>query len=177
MRLFIAIELPRSFKAELARMQRELKALSSGGKFVPKENFHLTLHFIGESADLLAATKAMHEAVRGIRPFVLRLGGCGSFERKEGRTAYIEVLGDMGELKVLYDSLEGALYDQGFSRERKRFTPHVTMARSVALDELAQAELSAFTPNAEVTVNSITLFESRREEGRMVYLPLHREKF
>ena len=52
MRLFIAIELPRSFKQELARVQKEVKQVSCGGRVVPQENFHITLHFIGESNDL-----------------------------------------------------------------------------------------------------------------------------
>lgn len=30
--------------------------------------------------------------------------------------------------------------------------------------------------NASLTVQAITLFESRREKGEMVYIPLHREK-
>ena len=54
MRLFIAIDLPRSFKAEVTRIQKELKQLSCGGRFVPANNFHITLHFIGESRDLQA---------------------------------------------------------------------------------------------------------------------------
>lgn len=32
MRLFIAIDLPRSFKAEVTRIQKELKQLSCGGR-------------------------------------------------------------------------------------------------------------------------------------------------
>ena len=36
MRLFIAIDLPRSFKAELARIQKEVKGISCGGRFVPR---------------------------------------------------------------------------------------------------------------------------------------------
>ena len=47
MRLFIAIDLPRSFKAELMRIQKEVKGISCGGRFVPQDNFHITLHFIG----------------------------------------------------------------------------------------------------------------------------------
>ena len=62
MRLFIAIDLPRSFKAELARIEKEVKGISCGGRFVPQDNFHITLHFIGESDDIAGAAEAMHEA-------------------------------------------------------------------------------------------------------------------
>ena len=46
MRLFIAIDLPRSFKAEVTRIQKELKQLSCGGRFVPANNFHAALENI-----------------------------------------------------------------------------------------------------------------------------------
>ena len=62
MRLFIAIDLPRSFKAEVTRIQKELKQLSCGGRFVPANNFHITLHFIGR-----ARHTAVHAASWQIR--------------------------------------------------------------------------------------------------------------
>lgn len=175
MRLFIAIELPRSFQQEVGRIQKEVKRASAGGKFVPTDNLHITLHFIGESKDLAGAAAAMRDAVRGIRPFTLHLGKCGCFEKGDSLTSIINVLGQTEELNALYESLQAALYDHGFARERKRFTPHVTLGRNVELDELAQAELARLSPNASMTVQSITLFESARQEGRMVYTPLHRE--
>lgn len=178
MRLFIAIDLPRSFKAELMRIQKEVRGMSCGGKFVPQENFHITLHFIGESDDIAGAAEAMREAVRGIRPFTLHLGKYTSLEKgSHGRTAVMEVLGDLGELTAMHESLESALYDRGFSRERKKFVPHITLGRSVEQDDLTAMELeNSIRANASLTVQAITLFESRREKGEMVYIPLHREK-
>ncbi len=178
MRLFIAIELPASFKGEVARIQKEVKQLSTGGRFVPTENFHVTLHFIGDSQDLVGATDAMAEAVRGIRPFELHLGKYMSLEKgSRGCTAVLRVLGEIEELRAMYESLESALSDRGFSRERKQFTPHITLGRSVELDDMTAAELERLSPNASMQVRSITLFESRREGSRMVYTPLHRERF
>ena len=81
------------------------------------------------------------------------------------------------ELNALYESLQSALYDNGFSRERKRFTPHITLGRNVEHDELATLELKQLSPNASMTVMGITLFESRREEGKVAYYPLHTERF
>lgn len=177
MRLFIAIELPRSFKAEAARIQQELKLKSCGGRFVRQEDFHITLHFIGESTDLAGAAASMHEAARGIRPFTLHLGKYASFERNGSHTSFIEVKGELDELNALHESLESALYDNGFSREMKRFKPHVTLGRSVEYDELAETEMKALSPNASMTVFGITLFESVRQDGRMLYRPLHKEAF
>lgn len=178
MRLFIAIDLPRSFKAELTRIQREVKELSCGGRYVPEDNFHITLHFIGESGDIAGAAEAMGEAVRGIRPFALHLGRYTSLEKgSRGRTAVMEVLGELNELNAMHESLESALYDRGFSRERKRFVPHITLGRGVEQDDLTAMELeNRLRANASLTVQAITLFESRREKGETAYIPLHREK-
>lgn len=174
MRLFIAIELPRSFKAELQRLQKELKKYCTGGRFVPEDNFHITLHFIGESRDLAGAVDAMHEACRGIQPFTLHLGKYGRFKET---TSIVEVKGQLEELNNLYESLQSALADNGFSRERKGFKPHITLGRNVEHDELAEAELAALKPNASMTVFGITLYESKRVGSGMVYTPLHKEKF
>ena len=73
MRLFIGIQLPKTFQRELIRLQMLLKDTSRGGRFTPADNFHITLHFIGESGDLSGAALAVEEAVRGIRPFALHL--------------------------------------------------------------------------------------------------------
>ncbi len=177
MRLFIAIELPRSFKQELARVQKEVKQMSCGGRFVPQENFHVTLHFIGESNDLAGAVAAMREAVRGIRTFTLHLGKYDGFDKNGSKTSFLAVKGELDELERLYESLQCALYDNGFSRERKRFRPHITLGRNVEHDELVTAELQRLSPNASMTVQGITLFESARQDGKVVYNPLHRERF
>ena len=177
MRLFIAIELPRSFKQESARVQKEVKQLSCGGRFVPQENFHITLHFIGESDDLAGAVAAMREAVRGIRTFTLHLGKYDCFDKNGSKTSFLAVKGELEELERLYESLQCALYDNGFSRERKRFRPHITLGRNVEHDELVTGELRDLSPNASMTVQGITLFESARQEGKVVYNPLHRERF
>lgn len=177
MRLFIAIELPKSFCKEIAALQEAVRAKSAGGRFVPAANFHITLHFIGESNDLAGAALAMEEACRGIRPFGLHLSRFSTFARKEGHTAFLSLLGELDELNALYESLQSALAERGFSREHKRFTPHITLGRSVVLPEEALESLAALSPNASMQVQGIALFESARRDNRMVYSVLHRTRF
>lgn len=180
MRLFIAIELSDGMRRELAGLSRTLRERASGGRFTPVENMHVTLRFLGETEDLSGAVNAMREACRGIRPFTLKAGGYGYFEKTASgnhRVSLVTLTGDLDELSVLHETLEAALSDRGFPRDMKRYMPHVTLGRSVEHDELSDAELKRIPLSSETAVSGITLFESERIKGRMVYTPLHRERF
>ena len=48
MRTFIAIELEEEVKDALEGAQQQAAELCRKGNYTPKENFHLTLHFLGE---------------------------------------------------------------------------------------------------------------------------------
>lgn len=179
MRLFIAIEIPGSMRAELTALLKALKERSCGGRFVPPENFHITLRFLGETDDLMGAVSAMREAVRGIRPFTLRLGRYGFFEKTASgshRVSLVDVNCDSDELDILHETLESALADNGFPRDMKRFRPHITLGRNVEHDELTDSELKAVELHSTAPVAAITLFESSRVNGKQVYTPLHRER-
>ena len=179
MRLFIAVPVPPDVVRALTLAQNRLRAITNGGRFVPRDNFHLTLHFIGESNDLTGAAAACDEAVSGIRPFLLRLSSYGSFVHGNSRTGYVSLTGDLPELYRLHESLTSELAVRGFplSGGHKRLTPHITLAR--ALPEVEDAEaLSGILADAKegvaFTANRLVLFESRNEDGRMVYVPLHK---
>lgn len=177
MRLFIAIELSRAVRDEVNGVLCALRERACGGRFVPIENAHVTMHFIGESSDLAGAAEAMRSACRGIRPFEMRLGRYGFIEKGgKGGTAVIFTDGG-SELAVLHETLESALADCGFARDCKKFRPHITLGRNVEHDELVLSELEALPLSASMTVTGLTLFESTRVKGKPVYEPLHREKF
>ena len=180
MRLFIAIEITNEMRRELNSLSKLLRERSCGGRFVPAENYHITLRFIGESDDLAGAAAAMREAVRGIRPFALALDRYGFFEKTGSgshRVALVDLKGELDELKILHETLEAALSDHGFSRDMKHFKPHITLGRNVEHDELVFEELSSVNLSASMQVTGITLFESAKVKGKQVYTPLHREKF
>jgi 2'-5' RNA ligase len=173
MRLFIAIPLPPDILREASRARVALEQFGAHGRFVPRENYHITLHFLGETDALADATDALRDAVRDIRPFVLRLKDYGSFKTDGSHTSFLQVSCDNDELNRLYESLESALWERGFSKNRGRLTPHITLGRKVEGDEgfILPPQKAAFT------ANTVVLFESRSERGQMIYTPVHREMF
>ena len=123
MRLFIAAELPKNVKAEAKRLLTELKNLSLDGRFVPVENMHITLSFLGETDNLAGAVRAMQKAVEGIRSFPLHLGSYDCFRKgnSDSFTSHITVKGSTDELNSLYYALTAALADEGFKTQGKKY--------------------------------------------------------
>lgn len=81
MRLFVGIEFPANIIEALVAVQGELRGNCERGRFKRRENFHLTLKFLGEvaagDAPLLAGPLAAVAA--GCGPFRLQLGRLGQF--------------------------------------------------------------------------------------------------
>ncbi len=173
MRLFIAIPLPKDVQKSVWAFEEALRENASSGNFVPRGNHHITLRFVGESSKLADLAYAMHEAVRDARPFPLKLGAYGSFTHGGARTSYLGVDGELSELHRIHQMLESALWEQGFNGGRGRLVPHITLGRAVEHGDISGLK----TPNTPFVVRSIVLYESTNERGRMVYTPLHTEKF
>lgn len=172
MRLFIAIPLPPHARRAALAAQHALIAAGAEGRFVPDENFHITLRFIGESERLADIAQAMQDAARDIRPCLLRLSGYDAFSQGEGRTAHISIAYDE-EFQRLYESLDYALSARGFPSARSRLIPHITLGRHVQGDE----GFDWHDPKASFLANEIVLYESRRVDGSMRYSAIHRERF
>jgi RNA 2',3'-cyclic 3'-phosphodiesterase len=145
-----------------------------GAKWVPPENHHLTLRFIGEVESWKA--QEVDEALAGIRarPFELSLRGLGIFE-KAGRISALWVGVEKTEgLAVLQGKVESALQRIGLEPERRRFAPHVTLART---DRAAPEKVVAYVQAhnlfrvAPVVVDCFTLYSSRLGKEQAVYVP------
>ncbi len=98
MRLFIGIEFPEKIVVALAAVQAELRGYSQRGRFKRRENFHLTLKFLGEvpsgGVPLLTPPLAAIAAANG--PFAIGLGRLGQFGSGSPiRTVWADVAGDL----------------------------------------------------------------------------------
>ena len=173
MRLFIGIPLPPDIRRAVWGVKTALEAHGARGRFVPAENYHITLHFLGETEALGDAAEAVRGAARDIRPFLARLGGYGAFGGDGAHTGYVTVSCEGGELQRLYESLSAALWERGLAGSRAKFTPHITLGRMITGDAAfaAGARLPAFT------AGEVILFESRFIDGGMRYTAVHRERF
>ena len=124
-RLFVALELPDELRERLAMIEMGV----GGAKWVPPENIHLTLRFIGEVDEAQGREIAYDLAGVRARSFDLTLVGAGHFESgRRVRQLWIGVERNP-DLVALRDKIESVLVRAGLDPEGRRFAPHVTVAR------------------------------------------------
>jgi RNA 2',3'-cyclic 3'-phosphodiesterase len=167
LRLFVGIDFPPELKLRLSLLETGI----SGAKWVDPGNLHLTLRFIGEVDEGVAAD--IDEALLGVRArrFELRLGGTGVFGGKRPHVLWVGVERDP-ELWALRDKVEQALIRIGLEPESRKFAPHVTLAR---LRNPDMAGLSGFlAANAQfraepLPVEQVSLIASYPTKSGSIY--------
>ncbi len=135
LRLFVGIGFPPALKLRLS-------LLCSGipkARWVDPGNLHLTLRFIGELPEDVAAD--VDEALARVRArrFPLQLAGTGVFGGDRPRNLWVGVERNP-ELTALRDKIEHALTRAGLPPEPRKFAPHVTLARlhNPPVDQIAE---------------------------------------
>lgn len=124
MRSFVAIPVPETAAAALAPVQAALPF----GRLVEAENLHLTLAFLGDQPDRML--EEVHFALETLRhpAFDLTLAGLDTLGADSPQTFNIGVRPEPG-LTELQQRIKSRLHGVGLHGERRRFHPHVTLAR------------------------------------------------
>ena len=170
LRLFVALALPEALRVELSALTGGIP----GARWLPPDNYHLTLRFIGAVERWRA--EEVDEALSAIRarPFDLALKGLGTFE-KNGRIQALWVGVERTEaLSHLQSKIETALQRVGLEPERRRFAPHVTIART---DRAEVPKLVSFVQAHNLfratpaRMDQFTLFSSQLGKEHSVYTP------
>ncbi len=123
-RAFVAIGLPEEVASALIAAQAGLPA----GRAVERGNLHLTLGFLGEQPE--PVVEDVHYALARIAAarFELRLAGLAL--AGEGRAVVLRTEAEPSAgLSHLREKVVQAVRDGGIPLERKRYRPHVTLAR------------------------------------------------
>ncbi len=158
-RLFVAIDFPEDVKKMLSAMCYGIP----GAKWIPEEQFHLTLRFIGEVdggvfRDVMDTLAELRSA-----PFSIRLRGLGHFPPcKAPKVLWVGV--DPGaEVSLLRDRVESKLVRLGLEPEKRKFSPHVTLARlnDVSFDRLTRfLSGNAMFTSEEFVISEFHLYSS-----------------
>jgi 2'-5' RNA ligase len=177
MRLFVGIELPEKIIAALEAVQAELRGRSQRGRFKRRENFHVTLKFLGEvpAADVPLLVPPLTAAAAAGGSFAISLGRLGQFGGGVPvRTVWVDVAGETAALAALQGRVEQELAGHGFPREQRAWRPHITLAQDVVLQPGAPPWGAYRIDRATFTVREFALILSEEIDRRRVYTPIRR---
>jgi 2'-5' RNA ligase len=167
MRIFIAIPLPDDLKDRIAAVQERLKKVPADVSWVGMDKFHLTLKFLGEVPDdkVPAVAAAVQHAVAGGAPFAVTLHGLGAFpDLRAPRVIWVGLRDGEPQLRVLAETVDGALAALGFAPEKRRFSGHLTLGRVRSRANLpalvTRIESLKETPFGSCTVDRVALMRS-----------------
>ena len=163
MRLFTGLELPPDITLDLNFMQGGIE----GARWIDRESFHITLRFIGDIDDHLGREVAMAMDEAHIRPFSVTLKGIDVFggNKPDSIIARVE---DNPELNRLQAAQERICQSLGLEPERRKFIPHVTLARLRDPDPRALRafiESHAIYRSRTFEVERFVLFSSKPSRG------------
>jgi len=171
MRLFIAIELPGDLKTELGKLKMEM----SGVRWVPMEQIHLTLAFLGEVEEMTVERLTGKLASTHATGFKLRLSGTGCFPNCHRPHVMWVGLEPEPRLNELVAGVHSAVLSCGIPQEERPFSPHITLARiklspprdfDSFLDQHQNLKLPPFS------VREFILFQSRLTPQGAVHIPV-----
>lgn len=132
-RAFIAIELTSEVKTGLNQLQTKLKHIEHiYVKWVAPEGIHLTLKFLGNISleKVSKITQVIERAVIGVTPFSIAIKDVGGFPNlKQPRVIWVGIGGDIKKIMGLQQRIDDGLIPLGFLKEKRAFTPHLTLAR------------------------------------------------
>jgi 2'-5' RNA ligase len=135
MRLFAALETPSDVREKLAAAIRELRNVEpqsprNRARWVKPENLHVTLKFIGEvPPEKVDAIRAALSDVRSNRPVELHFHGLGFFPSEKRPRVMRAGMEASSNLAPLAGEIQARREKLGIPREKREFTPHLTLAR------------------------------------------------
>jgi 2'-5' RNA ligase len=133
LRLFLALSVPEEVKAQLHRVQLELRGtVKEGARWTPPDQFHLTLKFLGgvRRSQVEPLLGALSESIAPFGPLVLTASGLGAFPpRGKPRVLWAGVSDAAQQLPLLQRAVE--LASAAFTAEPpvNDFSGHITLAR------------------------------------------------
>lgn len=187
-RLFIAVEAPVAVREAAEAAIAELRPCGDV-RWTPVENLHLTLKFLGETAEDRIPTiqKNLAEIANDFSVFVIRLGRPGAFPNaRRPQVLWLGLEGGIppeGRLADLAKALDSRMVFLGFPPETRPYRAHLTLGRvrsQRGISALAKrlAELHSGMAVTEVLwpIREICLVESHLQPGGSRYETLGRWK-
>ncbi len=168
-RIFTAIDIPGEARQKISNysksLRREFPDLCVGWE--KPEKIHLTLKFFGDvdEFELENIEIAAENTARQVSDFNLKIISNGVFpDLQKPKILWLGLEDENSSLKRMNEILESECEKFGFTKEKRDFKPHLTIARLREPEKskkLAETHLENEFPPIEFKVQSIVIYESK----------------
>ena len=176
LRLFVAIDVPEEVRSLISDAASPLRERFPKGRWVPEENWHVTLKFLGATWPRLVewVSSEVGEAASGAGSFRTRVEGLGAFPSAwRARVLWAGLEDPGGAMARLAETLDEALARE-FAPEKRAFTAHLTVARFDPAVELGEDVGAARLRSEPFAVDRLVLYRSHLRRPAPVYEPVAR---
>ncbi|WP_449537297.1 RNA 2',3'-cyclic phosphodiesterase [Ferdinandcohnia sp. Marseille-Q9671] len=129
---FLALALPGQTKELLFKWRELLEPRMHFKSWVHPDDLHITLAFLGGQAtfgQLTEIKRKMPEIAKQHSAFTLQLSELGTFGKQEAPRILWAGVEESEPLRSLQHDVYYACTELGFTLDKRRFTPHITLAR------------------------------------------------
>jgi 2'-5' RNA ligase len=187
LRAFIAIEIPEPILELISQQTSALRRACpySLVRWIPNQNIHLTLKFLGDSPSqkLEELAQQLVVEIQRHRQFSLTVKGIGVFpNNRRPRIVWIGIENQPALIEV-FRSIESTAAGVGYTPEERSFSPHLTIGRvrpRVTREELQKIGKTVtemnIGPLGNVPVESIHIIRSELKQTGAVYTRLYTAK-
>lgn len=169
MRLFLAIELPDKNKLELEEQLTEMKKEHPEFNWVSPENFHITIHFFGETDKVQAIKKRIEDLMFDQEIFYLYSTNADVFANNK-LVVYLNFRREK-RIEELAEKITSN-FEQNIFNDRK-FIPHLSLARGKKSSKqqyfVLKKRLNKLSIDLAFKVRKIFLFESILDGKKPIY--------
>ncbi len=169
-RYFFALDIAENDKNTIAAWQME--TLNLNFKVIPKDNFHITLCFLGAVSEdqyiqLIKNTEKISCALRPISETTLHLNYLGLF--KKPKVLYLGNSYTPPWLLTLSNELCNVANSLSIFQENRSYTPHISIYRKAKAILPIKEETSLY-----IKINSFSLYKSISSPKGVKYIPVQR---
>ncbi|PSL44523.1 2'-5' RNA ligase [Salsuginibacillus halophilus] len=169
---FVAVQPPLQVREQLKKDAEALRPHAPFKHWVHVNDYHITLKFLGSIRGVMnedGLIDVLKEAAQATVPFQVRLQGIHTFGPAHApRVLWYSVQADEA-LSQLQQFVDDILSKRGFTKEKRSFTPHVTLAKKNN-DQPVAYKLSLAERKAEdlhFSVDQFSLFKVHPKKAPM----------